>query len=85
MEQIITVQQAQNNFLSIIEQVQNLGSSFIVTANGKPQIKISVIEDANESKNLAIQNKRNAGFMKNTNNTPAPANFDRMNEDELLA
>lgn len=80
MEQVISVQQAQTNFLSIIEQVQNFGSSFIISEQGKPSIKIEVA-DKTVTKDKP---KRNAGFLKNTNNTTAPKNFDRMNEDEIF-
>lgn len=77
MEQVITIQQDQANIWAIIEQVRNVGSSFVITDKDKPAIKISIAEEL-------PKRKINYGFM-NDENFKIPENFDRMNEDEICA
>ena len=82
MEQVIVVQQSQADLLAIIEQVRNMSASFVVMEKDKPAVKITLAEP---SEKPVTMHKRNAGFLKNkVNNTPAPRDFDRMNEDEIF-
>lgn len=75
MEQVITVQQAQADIWAIIEQVRNLGSSFVLTDKDKPAVKITLAE---RPKKRQI----NYGFMQDEN-FHIPDNFDRMNEEAI--
>lgn len=80
MEQIMIVEQAKTDLLSILEQVKTNKTSAIITDEQGVSVKISFVENAPK-----IQGKRLGGFLKNTNNTTAPDDFDRMNEDEIYA
>lgn len=76
MEQVIVIQQSQADLGAIIEQVRNLGSSFVLTDKDKPAVKITLAE---QPKKRQI----NYGFMQDEN-FQIPDNFDRMNEQKIL-
>lgn len=81
MEQMIIVEQAKVDLSAIIERVRDEKSPIILTDKGKSSIKICLVENELDDK----KGKRLGGFLKNTDNTPAPDNFDRLNEDEIFA
>ena len=81
MEQMIVVEQAKVDLSAIIERVRDEKSPIILTDKGKSSIKICLVENELDDK----KGKRLGGFLKNTDNTPAPDNFDRLNEDEIFA
>lgn len=81
MEQIVIVEQTKADIMAIIEQVRAERKSVILTDVNKLPIKISVFENEPDSK----KGKRSGGFLVGTNNTSAPVDFDRINEDEIFA
>ena len=77
MEQIVMIEQAKAD---IIEQVRTDKKSVILTDANKLPIKISVLENESDDK----KGKRLGGFLINSQDTSAPADFDRMSEDEIF-
>ncbi|MFW2176252.1 MULTISPECIES: hypothetical protein [unclassified Moraxella] len=94
MEQVITVQQAQMNLPSIIQQVQALGQQNITITDNNGlayNLTVSKKEPSKRKLNAGFMHtesriNRNAGFLNaNPANTAIPDDFDRMYEDEIYA
>lgn len=81
MEQVVMIEQAKADLPAIFEQIRNERSTVILTDAGKLPIKISLLGNELDDK----KGKRLGGFLVGTNNTSAPIDFDRMNEDEIFA
>lgn len=81
MERIVMIEQATADLSAIFEQIRNEKSTVILTDAGKLPIKISLLDSELDDK----KGKRLGGFLVESNNTSAPADFDRMNEDEIFA
>lgn len=81
MERILMIEQATADLSAIFEQIRNERNTVILTNAGKLPIKISLLDNELDNK----KGKRLGGFLVESNNTSAPADFDRMNEDEIFA
>lgn len=81
MEQIVVIEQSKADLTAIIEQVRNEKGVIVLTDKDKLPIKISLAESQWDNQ----KGKRLGGFLKGSQNTPVPDDFDRMNEDEIFA
>lgn len=81
MEQVLVIEQEKADISAIFERIRNEKSTVILTDAGKLPIKISLLDSELDDK----KGKRLGGFLVGSNNTSAPADFDRMNEDEIFA